>query len=35
MINEQVGKTSLRLSQWMERCKVTFVPAASIISSLW
>jgi hypothetical protein len=21
--------------QWMEKCKVTFVPAASIINSLW
>ena len=21
--------------QWMEKCKVTFVPAASIVNSLW
>jgi hypothetical protein len=23
------------IAQWMEKCKVTFVPAASIINSLW
>ena len=23
------------LGKWMEKCKVTFVPAASIINSLW
>ena len=23
------------IRKWMEKCKVTFVPAASIINSLW
>ena len=31
----RIGETLHAFVKWLEKCKVTFVPAASIFNSLW